>query len=138
MEFLLLKDQILGYKKLSNIKKKIYFKLKKKLSNLKQIEFPSNLRNDDRDFYLFPIGVNRKIRNRLIEHLTSKKIFVTVNFKSITNLSFYKKKYKVKNCLNSIKWGEETLSLPFHAKIKEKEINTIYKEINLFFKNQVY
>ena len=134
----LLKDQILGYKKLSNKKKKIYFKLKKKLSNLKQIEFPSNLRNNDRDFYLFPIGVNRKIRNRLIEHLTSKKIFVTVNFKSITNLSFYKKKYKVKNCLNSIKWGEETLSLPFHAKIKEKEINTIYKEINFFFKNQIY
>ena len=130
----LLKDQILGYKKLSNIKKKIYFKLKKKLSNLKQIEFPSNLRNKDRDFYLFPIGVNRKIRNRLIEHLTSKKIFVTVNFKSITNLSFYKKKYKVKNCLNSIKWGEETLSLPFHAKLKEKEINTIYKEINFFLK----
>ena len=134
----LLKDQILGYKKLSNIKKKIYLKLKKKLSYLKQIEFPSNLRNKDRDFYLFPIGVNRKIRNRLIEHLTSKKIFVTVNFKSITNLSFYKKKYKVKNCLNSIKWGEKTLSLPFHAKLKEKEINTIYKEISFFLKkNQI-
>ena len=134
----LLKDQILGYKKLSNIKKKIYLKFKKKLSNLKQIEFPSNLRNKDRDYYLFPIGVNRKIRNRLIEHLTSKKIFVTVNFKSITNLSFYKKKYKVKNCLNSIKWGEKTLSLPFHAKLKEKEINTIYKEISFFLKkNQI-
>ena len=130
----LLKDQILGYKKLSNIKKKIYLKFKKKLSNLKQLEFPSNLRNKDRDFYLFPIGVNKKIRNRLIEHLTSKKIFVTVNFKSITNLSFYKKKYKVKNCLNSIKWGEETLSLPFHAKLKEKEINTIYEEIKFFLK----
>ena len=90
----LLEDQILGYKKLSNIKKKIYLKLKKKLSYLKQIEFPSNLRNKDRDFYLFPIGVNKKIRNRLIEHLTSKKIFVTVNFKSITNLSFYKKNIK--------------------------------------------
>ena len=131
----LLKDQIIGYKKLANIKKKIYLKLKKKLSNLKQIEFPKNLRNKDRDYYLFPIGVNKNIRNKLIEYLTSKKIFVTVNFKSITNLSFYKKKYRVKNCLNSIKWGEQTLSLPFHAKLKEKEINKIYKEINFFLKN---
>ena len=30
--------------------------------------------------------------------------------------------------------GEETLSLPFHAKLKEKEINTIYKEIKFFLK----
>ena len=129
----LLKDQILGYKKIANIKKKIYFKLKKKLSHLKHIEFPNNLRNKYRDYYLFPIGVDKKIRNKLIEHLTSKKIFVTVNFKSITSLSFYKKKYKVKNCLNSNEWGEKTLSLPFHAKLKEKEINEIYKEISLFF-----
>ena len=93
------------------------------------------MRNKDRDYYLFPIGVNKNIRNKLIEYLTSKKIFVTVNFKSITNLSFYKKKYRVKNCLNSIKWGEQTLSLPFHAKLKEKEINKIYKEINFFLKN---
>ncbi len=130
----LLKDQILGYKKIAHIKKKIYLKFKKKLSNIEQIEFPNNLRNKHRDYYLFPIGVNRKIRNKLIEHLTSKKIFVTVNFKSITNLSFYKKKYKSKNCLNSAKWGEETLSLPFHAKLREKEINKIYKEINFFLK----
>ena len=132
----LLKDQILNYKKLSNTKKTIYIKLKKKLSNLKQIKFPSNLKNNDRDYYLFPIGVNRRLRNELIEHLTSKKIFVTVNFKSITDLSFYKKKYKVKNCVNSIKWGEETLSLPFHAKLKVGEINKIYKEINSFFKKK--
>ena len=103
---------------------------------MKQIKFPSNLKNNDRDYYLFPIGVNRKLRNELIEHLTSKKIFVTVNFKSITDLSFYKKKYKVKNCVNSIKWGEETLSLPFHAKLKVGEINKIYKEINSFFKKK--
>ena len=129
----LLKDQILGYKKIANIKKKIYSKLKKKLSYLKHIEFPNNLKNKYRDYYLFPIGVDKKIRNKLIEHLTSKKIFVTVNFKSITSLNFYKKKYKVKNCLNSSEWGEKTLSLPFHAKLKEKEINEICKEIGLFF-----
>ena len=133
----LLKDQILNYKKLSNTKKTIYIKLKKKLSNLKQIKFPSNLKNNNRDYYLFPIGVNRKLRNELIEHLISKKIFVTVNFKSITDLSFYKKKYKVKNCVNSIKWGEETLSLPFHAKLKVGEINKIYKEINSFFEKKI-
>ena len=33
--------------------------------------------------------------------------------------------------------GEETLSLPFHAKIKVGEINKIYKEINSFFEKKI-
>jgi dTDP-4-amino-4,6-dideoxygalactose transaminase len=82
---------------------------------------------------LFPIGVNKKYRNKLIEHFLSKKIFVTVNFRSITELSYYKKKYKNNNCYVSEKWGKEQISLPFHAKITNKEIKTVYLEIKKFF-----
>ncbi len=130
----LLKDQILDYEKLANKKKNIYLKLKKKLSNFKQIEFPNSLKNKNRDYYLFPIGVEKKYRNNLIEHLLKKKIFVTVNFRSITELKYYKKKYADKSCPESKKWGEQVISLPFHTKITNKQINLISLEINKFFK----
>ena len=130
----ILVDQIYNYPKVAKIKKKIFFKFKKALNNIHQIKFPKNYINKERDYYLFPIGVDRKYRNQLIEYLLDKKIFVTVNFRSITDLDYFKKKYKNKKCIISKKWGEEQISLPFHIKITQKEIKTISQEIKNFFK----
>ena len=58
-----------------------------------------------------------------------------INFKSINELSFYKKKYKNIKCPVSKKWGSEQISLPFHVKITKKEIKKISEEIDKFFKN---
>ncbi len=130
----ILVDQINNYPKVAKIKKKIFYQFKKALSNIDKIQFPLSHKNKNRDYYLFPIGVERKYRNKLIEHLLKKKIFVTVNFRSITDLDYYKKKYKNTNCIISKKWGEEQISLPFHVKLKENEIKTICHEIKEFFK----
>ena len=127
-------DQIKNYSKIAHIKKKIFKEYKKKLSPIEKISFPKENLNEDRDYYLFPIGVNKKYRNKLIEHLLKKKIFVTVNFRSITELSFYKKKYKKISCPISRKWGSEQISLPFHAKLTSNEIDIITSEIKKFFK----
>ena len=126
-------DQIISYSKTSRIRKDIFKKYKKHLNEIQEISFPLDNQNNDRDYYLFPIGVNKKYRNKLIEHLLSKKIFVTVNFRSITDLSYYKKKYKNKNCPISEKWGKKQISLPFHSKIKDNEIKTVCHEIKEFF-----
>ena len=128
-------DQIINYAKTSKIRTKIFKKYLHYLTKIDQISIPIGNKNKDRDYYLFPIGVNKKYRNKLIEHLLSKKIFVTVNFRSITELMYYKKKYKNNNCPISEKWGKEQLSLPFHVKITENEIKTIYFEIKKFFNN---
>ncbi len=131
----ILKDQINGYSKIAKIKSKIFYKYKEELGKISQISFPKANPNKNRDYYLFPIGVEKKFRNKLIEYLLKKKIFVTVNFKSITKLSFYKKKYKKTKCPISEKWGSEQLSLPFHAKLKDFEIKSICTEIKNFFNN---
>ncbi len=55
------------------IKKKIFLKYKKSLSAIKGITFPKELPNRNRDYYLFPIGVQSKYRNKLIEYLLEKK-----------------------------------------------------------------
>jgi len=131
----LLNEQIINYAKIARNKRVIYDYFKKKLSKINQIKFPKNFSNKNRDCHLFPIGVKSKYRNKLIEYLLNKKIFVTVNFRSITELNYYKKKYKNQNCLESVKWGNEQISLPFHIKITSKEIKTIAKEIKNFFKS---
>ena len=127
-------SQINHYTTISKKKENIFKLYKKFLKGVRGISFPLNTKNNNRDFYLFPIGVSRKIRNKLIEHLLKKRIFVTVNFKSITELSFYKKKYKINNCKNARIWGEEQLSLPFHAKMTLKEVKSVSKEIKNFLK----
>jgi dTDP-4-amino-4,6-dideoxygalactose transaminase len=128
-------DQIKNYDKVAKIKKKIFSKYKKSLSEIKDINFPKEYPNKNRDYYLFPIGVQSKHRNKLIEYLLEKKIFVTVNFKSITELNYYKRKYKNIDCVNSKKWGNQQISLPFHAKLKDKEILEITNVIKKYFKN---
>tara|TARA_B100000787_G_C16165739_1_gene283755 strand:- start:982 stop:1428 length:447 start_codon:yes stop_codon:yes gene_type:complete len=130
----ILTDQVVNYSKTSKIKKYIFKKYKKHLGEINQINFPLDNKNKDRDYYLLPIGVDKKYRNKLIEHLLNKKIFVTVNFRSITELSYYKKKYKRTTCPISEKWGKEQISLPFHVKITESEIKTVCLEIKKFFK----
>ncbi len=76
-----------------------------------------------------------KYRNKLIEYLLEKKIFVTVNFKSITELNYYKKKYKNVDCINSKEWGNQQISLPFHAKLKDREILEITNVLKKYFRN---
>ena len=68
-----------------------------------------------------------------MKYLNTNNIPTTVNYKSILDLTFYKKKYKNQKCKNSLKWGNETLSLPFHLKLSMREINYIIKKIKLFF-----
>ena len=78
----LLKDQILNYKKLSNTKKTIYIKLKKRLSNLKQIKFPSNLKNNDSSFTKYkllkpkPLVGMRRVRKIEIDIIEIPNLFV--------------------------------------------------------------
>jgi len=129
----ILEDQVSSYSKIANLKKKLFKKYRYNLNNIKEVSLPSENKNKNRDYYLFPIGVNKKYRNKLIEYLLKNKIFVTVNFKSISELHYYKKKYKNTKCPRSEEWGKETISLPFHVKITEKEIKEVCKQIKSFF-----
>ena len=129
----ILTEQILDYSKTSKIKEKIFRKYRGYLKKINEVSFPKNNKNNDRDYYLFPIGVKKKYRNKLIEHLLNKKIFVPVNFRSITELNYYKKKYKNNNCPISEMWGKEQISLPFHSKITDQEITVVCQEIKKFF-----
>ena len=82
----ILSDQIYTYRKTDRLKNRVLDQTKKSLNSIKHLSFPKENKNKLRDYYLFPIGVAKKYRNNLIEYLLERKIFVTVNFKSITEL----------------------------------------------------
>ena len=128
----LLEKQIDVYNQKTVKRKKIYENLYKKISNIKSINLPKTNFNVTRDYHLFPIGVDDNKRDKLISFLNKSNIQVTVNYRSITDLTYYKKKYKYK-CRISEKWGRQTLSLPFHLKISEKDIDYICAKLNSFF-----
>jgi len=129
----ILEEQIIHYSKTAIIKRNIFLKYKSYLNKIKQVSLPKENKNKQRDYYLFPIGVDKKYRNKLIECLLNNKTFVTVNFRSISELNYYKKKYKKTSCPKSEKWGKETISLPFHTRLKGKEIKKVCEQIKKFF-----
>ena len=99
-----------------------------------KIFIPKNNKNFIRDYHLFPIFIDRAKRDKLIKFLFANNIPVTVNYRSIQKLKYYKTKYKNISCPISEDYGEKTLSLPFHLSLTEKQIKFISNKVNSFLK----
>ena len=117
------------YKKLKK-RKKAYIFYKKKLIN-QNIKFQTINKGCLSGLHLFPIHVKLSIRDKLLNYLNKNNIGCTVNYKAVTELSYYKKKYNLKNSnyKNSINWGRGTISLPFYANIKKTDQIYVIKKL---------
>ena len=82
--------------------------------------------------HLYVVHVKPKIRNLVMRYLSKYNIFSTINYTSITQLNFYKKKYLLRDSMYpvSTNWGEGTISLPFYSSIKKKNTKVYYKKTN--------
>ena len=131
----LLMNQFKNINKNHKKRKKVYDLYIKHLQKIKYIKIPKNSNCKLRDYYLFPIGVDIKKskRKNFFNYLSKNQINHTVNYRSILNLNYYKKKYNKQLCKLSDIWGNRTISLPFHNKITEKNIILIAKVIKNYF-----
>jgi dTDP-4-amino-4,6-dideoxygalactose transaminase len=77
----------------------------------------------ERAYHLYVIKVKPKQRLNIINYLNAKGVMCTINYNSITNLNYYKKKYKLKakDFPISDKIGKGVISIPFYQNIKKKE-----------------
>lgn len=73
--------------------------------------------------HLFPIHVGGDSRDWLIDELNGRGIQVAVNYRSVTELSYYKNQYAVDESLVpvSVLWGRGTISLPFYPTMTDDE-----------------
>jgi dTDP-4-amino-4,6-dideoxygalactose transaminase len=92
------------------------------LKNLKlRTPVPNNC--CEKAYHLYVVLVNPNQRTNIIKYLNANGIMCTINYTSVTDLNYYKKKYKLKtkdfNISNIL--GRSVISLPFYTNIKSSD-----------------
>ena len=87
------------------------------------IRWPARIDNAQHARHLFVIHVNTKIRDEAIRVLSDNGIGVTVNYRSVPTVTFYRKKYRYDagSFPASHAWGQGTISLPLYLSLTRQE-----------------
>ena len=121
------------------IRKNLFSLYKKKLVGLPLIFQKINFRNVKHAYHLFLMVIDKKKtkkkRDELISFLFKNKIGVGINYRTVTDMTVYRKKYGWTNntCPHSKYLGDNTLSIPVHPKVTKKEALYICEKIKQFF-----
>jgi UDP-4-amino-4-deoxy-L-arabinose-oxoglutarate aminotransferase len=87
------------------------------------IRLPKRAGNMKHARHLFAIHVNPRIRDQAIATLGDNGIGITVNYRSVPTLTFYRNKYgyDATRFPVSYHWGEGTISLPLYLSLTRQE-----------------
>ena len=111
----------------------------KSLSGTK-ISFPKIKDGITHSRHLFPIYVGGEVRDQSLSLLGEAGIGVTVNYRDVPSMSYYRKKYNYKlgDFKISENWGSGTLTIPLYPDISEAEqgfvINFLIEKIDPLIK----
>lgn len=127
----LLINQIDRIDKFWKRKKELFDQYYDKLKVIQGISLPSVPENVKHSLHLFTIWVEPEKRNNIIMKLQEKGIGVAVNFKPIHLFRYYREKFAYKEGMypEAERIGASTISLPFYARLKGKEIDYIVKTL---------
>jgi UDP-4-amino-4-deoxy-L-arabinose-oxoglutarate aminotransferase len=94
----------------------------KSLSGTKII-FPKIKEGVTHSRHLFPIYVGGEVRDQSLSLLGEAGIGVTVNYRDVPSMSYYRKKYyhKLGDFKISENWGSGTLTIPLYPDMSEAE-----------------
>ncbi len=96
---------------------------------------PSSKNVDKNAEHIFTIGIPGGGRDEAIAALNAAGVPVTVNFRSVTDTTYYRQKYPDASaqCPNARLWGEQTLTLPMFPGLTQEEqdyvINIVRKQV---------
>ena len=78
----------------------------------------------------------KKNRDDLISFLRKNNIGCGVNYRTVTDMSIFKKKlgWNDNTCKKSKYLGDNTISLPLYPGLKIKDLNFICEKVQQFFK----
>ena len=122
------------------IRQSLFNLYKKKLEGLPLKFQKINFKNVKHAYHLFLLVIDKKKtkkkRDNLISFLSKNNIGVGINYRTVTDMTVYRKKYRWTNntCPHSKYLGDNTLSLPIHPKVTKKEALYICEKIKQFFK----
>ncbi len=114
-----------------NKRRKIYYYYKSKLDGFKNlISFPKYNNLNKSTYHLIIINIkfkNLSEKDRFINYLLKKKIFLQFHYKPITNFLVYRGKKK--NLFSSMKYYNSSISIPIFHRISKKEIDYTIRTI---------
>ena len=127
----LLLPQLKKLEKNLQIRDKICMKYEKALLSLSGISLPKILKNTKHARHLFTVWVDPLKRNDVIHKLQSLDVGVTVNYRSIHLLSYYKNQFGINKGTLPIseRIGDSTITLPMYPKMTEAEVNYVIDAI---------
>ncbi len=81
--------------------------------------------------HLFAIHVTPRIRDEAIAILNASGIGVTVNFRSVPTMTYYRQKYRftAESFPVSYEWGEGTITLPFFPSLTQDDQNYVIEVV---------
>ena len=125
----LLLNQLKDIDKLWQRKKDIFDLYYERLKDIPNISFPSVPDNVKHSLHLFTIWVDPEKRDEIIFKLQEQGIGTAVNFKPIHLFKYYREKFNFKegDFPEAERIGASTISLPFYAKLKKKEVDYVVK-----------
>lgn len=123
----LLLPQLGNIEKLWEKREKNYQEYYEQLKPIPGIIIPTIVDNSRNALHLFTIWVDPAKRDQIILKLGEHGIKTTVNYRAIHLLTYFKQKYGFEKGVFPIseKIGDSTLSLPFHPKLRNKEIHYV-------------
>ena len=103
---------------------KLYCKILKEINEISFTEY-----SDDHSYFLFQIILDKPIdRDRILMGLKENGVGVSIHYATpVPLMSYYKNKYgyKDKDFPNAVHYGNQSISLPVHAKLTESDIEYI-------------
>jgi len=124
------------------IRKKIYNIYRKNLYGLpiKFQKFTTDTKNFRHAYHLCIVELlnekkDKYLRDKLIIYLQKKRIGVGITYRSVTDMSIFRRMFKWndKTCVISKNLGDNLISLPIYPDLKIKEIKYICENIKKFF-----
>jgi len=122
-------------------RKKIFEIYKKKLSHL-PIEFQSfktDVSKFSHSYHLCIIKLNKNnVRDKLAIYLQKNNIGFGITYRSVTDMSVFKKKFNWNNktCVNSKNLGDNSISLPIYPGLSRSDQKYVCEKLNNFFLNK--
>lgn len=88
--------------------------------------------------HLFTVQVPADKRDDLLAHLGQNEIGVAVNYRAIHTLTWFRERFgfKPEDFPNALVFGQNTLSLPFHTKLSEEQVEIIARTLKLFLSRE--
>lgn len=95
------------------------------------IEMPFEYLNSKHGRHIFPIWVDTKKRDAILEYLINNGVAAVINYPAIHLFTYYRRRfgYKTGTFPNTEEIAKRTISLPLYSKLKKKEIDFIIKTV---------